>query len=473
MRRQRSAKIVATLGPASNTPPQIAALFAAGVDVFRLNFSHGERDEHAARIAAIRALEHKVERPIGIMADLQGPKLRLGKFGQGKVALKPGQRFRLDLDKAAGNAARAPLPHPEIFAVLDRGTEILLNDGRVRLQVEKHGSNFAETIVVAGTELSDRKGVNLPGAVLPLSAMTAKDRSDLAFALDHGADWIALSFVQGPDDVAEAKKLVAGRAGVLVKLEKPSAVQRLGEIVDLADAVMVARGDLGVEMPPEDVPPLQKEIVHTCRQAGKPVVVATQMLESMVTAPVPTRAEASDVATAIYEGADAVMLSAETAAGAYPVEAVAMMDRIVRRVQADPLYGMGLHTEMLTAPEHTSPDAISAAARQVADTVGAAAIVSYTNSGATALRAARERPGVPTIALTARIETARRLALVWGLHCVHTSDVHRFNDMIQKATRIARQEGFADQGQRVVITAGIPFGTPGATNVLHIAWVHD
>ncbi len=473
MRRQRSAKIVATLGPASNTPPQIAALFTAGVDVFRLNFSHGERDEHAVRIAAIRALEHKVERPIGIMADLQGPKLRLGKFGQGKVALKPGQRFRLDLDKEAGNATRAPLPHPEIFAVLDRGTEILLNDGRVRLQVEKHGSNFAETIVVSGTELSDRKGVNIPGAVLPLSAITAKDRSDLAFALDHGADWIALSFVQGPDDVAEAKKLVAGRAGVLVKLEKPSAVQRLGEIVDLADAVMVARGDLGVEMPPEDVPPLQKEIVHTCRQAGKPVVVATQMLESMVTAPVPTRAEASDVATAIYEGADAVMLSAETAAGAYPVEAVAMMDRIVRRVQADPLYGVGLHTEMLTAPEHTSPDAISAAARQVADTVGAAAIVSYTNSGATALRAARERPGVPTIALTARIETARRLALVWGLHCVHTSDVHRFNDMIQKATRIARQEGFAEQGQRVVITAGIPFGTPGATNVLHIAWVHD
>jgi pyruvate kinase len=473
MRRQRSAKIVATLGPASGTPSQIAALFTAGVDVFRLNFSHGERDEHAARIAAIRTLEHKLERPIGIMADLQGPKLRLGKFSQGKVALKLGQQFRLDLDRAAGDATRAPLPHPEIFAVLDRGTEILLNDGRVRLEVEKHGKNFADTIVMAGTELSDRKGVNIPGAVLPLSAITAKDRSDLAFALDHGADWIALSFVQGPDDVAEAKKLVAGRAGVLVKLEKPSAVQRLGEIVDLADAVMVARGDLGVEMPPEDVPPLQKEIVHTCRQAGKPVVVATQMLESMVTAPVPTRAEASDVATAIYEGADAVMLSAETAAGAYPVEAVAMMDRIVRRVQVDPLYGAGLHTEMLTAPEHTSPDAISAAARQVADTVSAAAIVSYTNSGATALRAARERPGVPTIALTARIETARRLALVWGLHCVHTSDVHRFNDMIQKATRIARQEGFAEKGQRIVITAGIPFGTPGATNVLHIAWVQD
>jgi pyruvate kinase len=473
MRRQRSAKIVATLGPASGTPERIAALFEAGVDVFRLNFSHGERAEHAARIAAIRALEHKVERPIAIMADLQGPKLRLGKFAKGKIALKLGQKFRLDLDETPGNTTRAPLPHPEIFAVLERGTQILLDDGRVRLEVDKRGKNFAETKVLAGTALSDRKGVNLPGAVLPLSALTAKDRSDLAFALDHGADWIALSFVQGPDDVAEAKKLVAGRAGVLVKLEKPAAVKRLDEIVDLADAVMVARGDLGVEIPPEDVPPLQKEIIHICRRAGKPVVVATQMLESMVNAPVPTRAEASDVATAIYEGADAVMLSAETAAGSYPLEAVAMMDRIVRRVQVDPLYFAGLHTEMLTAPEHTSPDAISAAARQVADTVGAAAIVSYTTSGATALRAARERPGVPTIALTARIDTARRLALVWGLHCVHTSDVHRFNDMILKATRIARQEGFADKGQRIVITAGIPFGTPGATNVLHIAWVND
>jgi pyruvate kinase len=472
MRRQRSAKIVATLGPASGTAKEIAALFEAGVDVFRLNFSHGEREEHKARIAAIRALERHVERPIAIMADLQGPKLRLGKFAKGKVALKLGQKFRLDLDQAPGDAKRAPLPHPEIFAVLDRGTEILLDDGRVRLEVEKHGKDFADTKVMAGTELSDRKGVNLPGAVLPMSALTAKDRSDLSFALDHGADWIALSFVQGPDDVAEARKLVAGRAGVLVKMEKPSAVKRLQEIVDLTDAVMVARGDLGVEMPPEDVPPVQKEIVQACRRAGKPVVVATQMLESMVNAPVPTRAEASDVATAIYEGADAVMLSAETAVGSYPLEAVAMMDRIVRRVQADPNYRAGLHTELLAA-EHTSPDAISAAARQVADTVGAAAIVSFTNSGATALRAARERPGVPTIALTARIETARRLALVWGLHCVETSDVSRFSDMIQKATRIARREGFAEKGQRIVITAGIPFGTPGATNVLHIAWVND
>jgi pyruvate kinase len=471
MRRQRSTKIVATLGPASGNPKTIAALFEAGVDVFRLNFSHGEREEHSARARAIRALEKSTGRPIAIMVDLQGPKLRLGKFVKGKIGLTPGQKFRLDLDDKSGDAKRAPLPHPEIFAVLETGTEILLDDGRVRLKVEKHGKDFAETRILAGTQLSDRKGVNLPGVLLPLSALTAKDRSDLAFALDLGVDWIALSFVQGPDDVAEAKKLVAGRAGVLIKLEKPAALTRLQEIVDLGDAMMVARGDLGVEMPPEDVPPLQKRIIQVCRRAGKPVVVATQMLESMIQSPTPTRAEASDVATAVYEGADAVMLSAETAAGSYPREAVTMMDRIIRRVQADPLYDASLHAEMLTAPEHTSPDAISAAAHQVADTVGAAAIVSYTNTGATALRAARERPSVPTLALTASIETARRLALVWGLHCVHTSDVGDFSEMIEKATSIARAEGFADKGSRIVITAGIPFGTPGATNVLHIAWI--
>ncbi len=325
-------------------------------------------------------------------------------------------------------------------------------------------------MIVTGGDLSDRKGVNVPNAVLPLSALTPKDRADLVVALDMGADWIALSFVQRPDDVAEARKLVAGRAGVLVKLEKPAAITRLDEIIELSEAVMVARGDLGVEMPPEDVPPIQRQIVHACRLAGKPVVVATQMLESMVRAPVPTRAEASDVATAVYEGADAVMLSAETAAGQYPVEAVTMMDRIIRRVQADPLYFRGLRAES-AAPENTSSDAISTAAREVAETVGAAAILSYTTSGATALRAARVRPNVPVLALTARLETARRLAIVWGLHCVHTRDVTSFNDMVLSATRTAHKEGFAAPGDRVVITAGVPFGTPGATNVLRIAWI--
>ena len=471
MRRQRSAKIVATLGPASSAPETIAALFRAGVDVFRLNFSHGERSDHLARIETIRALEKETGRPIGILADMQGPKLRLGTFAIGKVRLRSGEHFRLDLDKTPGDAKRAPLPHPEIFAALEPGTELLLNDGNVRLKVESCGDHFAETVVIDGGELSDRKGVNVPNAVLPLAALTEKDRGDLGFALDAGADWIALSFVQRPEDVAEARKLVANRAGIMVKLEKPAAVRRLAEIIELSDALMVARGDLGVEMPPEDVPPVQKQIVHACRLAGKPVIVATQMLESMVHAPVPTRAEASDVATAVYEGADAVMLSAETAAGEYPVEAVTMMDRIIRRVQADPLYNASLHSGAGAEPEHTPSDAISAAARQVAHTIGAAAICSYTTSGATALRAARERPDAPILALTSSLQTARKLAVVWGLHCVHTRDVTNFSDMVHRATGIAHREGFAESGQRIVITAGVPFGTPGATNVLRIAWI--
>jgi pyruvate kinase len=470
MRRRRSAKIVATLGPSSSTPERIRALFDAGVDVFRLNFSHGTHEDHHARFEAIRQVEQITGRPIGILADLQGPKLRLGTFAEGPIELAAGARFRLDLDRQPGNQTRAPLPHPEIFEALEPGTELLLDDGKVRLQAETCGAGFAETLCRVGGTLSDRKGVNLPNVVLPLSAITEKDRVDLAFALGHGADWIAFSFVQRPDDVAEGRKLVAGRAGVMVKLEKPSAIERLPAIIELADALMVARGDLGVEMPPEDVPRVQKHVVHACRLAGKPVVVATQMLESMIASPTPTRAEASDVATAVYDGADAVMLSAETAAGRYPVEAVAMMDRIACRVQEDPLYHTLLEGKRIEH-EHTAPDAISVAACQVAGMVGAAAIVSYTTSGATALRAARERPEAPLLVLTSNLGTARRLALLWGAHCVHTSDIKNFADMVQKAVRIAHREEIAEPGQRVVVTAGVPFGTPGATNVLRIAWV--
>ena len=470
MRRRRATKIVATLGPATATPEKIAALFEAGVDVFRLNFSHGVQADHKARLDTVRALEKTTGRPIGIMADLQGPKLRVGTFAGGRVRLADGAAFRLDLDKTPGDAQRASLPHPEVFAALTPETDLLLDDGNIRLRVEKCNKDFAQTRVINGGNISDRKGVNVPNAVLPLSPLTAKDRADLAFALDMGADWIALSFVQRPEDVAEARKLIGNRAGVLVKLEKPPAITKLTEIIELSEAVMVARGDLGVEMPPEDVPPLQRRIVSACRAAGKPVVVATQMLESMMRVPVPTRAEASDVATAVYEGADAVMLSAESASGEYPVEAVKMMDRIIRRVQADPAYFPSLHASAATG-EHTPSDAISAAAGMVAHTIGAAAIMSYTTSGATALRAARERPDVPVIALTSNLSTARRLAITWGLHCVHTADVSNFTDMVQKATQTARGEGFAEKGERVVITAGVPFGTPGATNVLRIAWI--
>ena len=470
MRRRRNAKIVATLGPASSSPEMISALFAEGVDIFRLNFSHGTHEEHAERLDTIRRLERKTGRPIGIVADLQGPKLRVGTFAGGPVELRAGNRFRLELKRKTGDAEGARLPHPEIFAALEIGTDLLLNDGRIRLRILDCSEEWADTEVIAGGELSDRKGVNVPGVVLPISAITDKDRDDLRFALDQGVDWIALSFVQRPEDVAEARRLIAGRAAVLIKLEKPAAIQRLDELIDLSDAVMVARGDLGVEMPPEDVPSLQKQIVRVCREAGKPVIVATQMLESMVNAPAPTRAEASDVATAVWDGADAVMLSAETAAGQYPREAVGMMNRIIRRTESDPYY-RSLISGDASRPEANAADAISAAARQVAHTVGAAAIVTYTMSGATALRAARERPDVPILGLTSDMRTARRLALVWGVHSVHTGDVTSFSSMVQKARAIAHREHFAGMGDKIVITAGVPFGTPGATNTLRIAWI--
>ncbi len=470
IRRRRSTRIVATLGPASSSDTAIEQLFLAGVDVFRLNFSHGTQEGHRANLERIRAVEKQYARPIGVMIDLQGPKLRLGSFAAGPVRLATGAMFRLDLDPTPGDADRVCLPHPEIFAAIHPGTDLLVDDGKVRLTVAQSGKDFAEVQASVGGVLSDRKGVNVPNVVLPISALTRKDRSDLAFGLDLGVDWVALSFVQRPEDVAEGRKLLGGRAALIAKLEKPAALERLDAIIELADGVMVARGDLGVEVPPEDVPVLQRRIVHQARQAGKPVIIATQMLESMIATPTPTRAEASDVATAVYEGADAVMLSAETAAGAYPVEAVAMMDRIIGRVQHDPLYRTMLEAEH-PALLATSSDAITAAARQVATTIRAVAIATYTSSGSTTLRAARERPDVPILCLTANLGVARRLALVWGVHAVLAPDIASFGDMVEKATRVALAEGIAADGERVVITAGVPFGTPGATNILRIAWV--
>ncbi|MBI4184523.1 MAG: pyruvate kinase [Proteobacteria bacterium] len=470
MRRLRQTKILATLGPATSTREAIAALFEAGTDVFRLNFSHGTHAEHAGRIAVIRELERASGRPIGILMDVQGPKLRIGRFRDGSVELKAGRRFRLDLAEAAGDETRVSLPHPEVFAAIAKGTDLLLDDGKVRLRVVRKGKGFAETEVVTGGRLSDAKGVNVPRAVLPIASLTAKDRKDLAFALESGADYIGLSFVQRPADVAAARRLIRGRAGIMTKLEKPQALDHLREIVGLSDAVMVARGDLGVELPPEEVPMLQKEMIRVCREAGKPVVVATQMLESMIDSPSPTRAEASDVATAVYDGADAVMLSAETAVGRYARAAVEMMDRIIKSVEHDPHRRRFLEATRLEH-EATGADAITAAARQVAETVGAAAIVTYTSSGSTTYRAARERPAAPILALTQHLATARRLAVVWGVHAVPTADIKTFADMVNKACRLAVRDGFAKVGERLVVTAGVPFGTPGTTNVLRLATV--
>jgi len=470
MRHRRSAKILATLGPSSSTAEEIRALFDAGVDAFRFNFSHGTHEDHKQRYEIVRAVEVEVGRPISVVMDLQGPKLRVGKFENDKITLEAGKTFRLDMEDKPGTEKRVTLPHVEIFKAIEKGTELLLDDGKIRLAVEKVGEGFAETRVVAGGPLSNSKGVNVPNAVLPLSALTEKDRKDLQYGLDLGADWVALSFVQRPEDVAEARRLIAGRASIMVKIEKPAAVTHLDQIIEMADGVMVARGDLGVEMPPEDVPGLQKRMIRACRDAGKPVVVATQMLESMISAPSPTRAEASDVATAVYDGADAVMLSAETAAGQYPVEAVSMMHRIINKVENGQLYRTYLDAYHAEA-ERTTADAIMLAASGVATTMRAAAIVTYTTTGSTALRAARERPDRPILGLITRESTARRLALLWGLHPMICDDANDIDEMIEQACEAAVQTGLARPGSSLVITAGMPFGTPGATNLLRIAWV--
>jgi pyruvate kinase len=470
MRRQRKTKIVATLGPSSNTRDAMRALFEAGADVFRINMSHTNHVMLDGMVKDLRALSGELARPIGILADLQGPKIRLGTLPGGRRMLEEGEKVRLVLGEISDTLDHIPIPHPEIFRAIKQKHALLIDDGKIRLRLLKRGDDFAEAVVEVGGEIKDRKGVNMPDTLLPLSAMTPKDRADLDAALGVGVDWVALSFVQRPEDVAELKKLVAGRAGVLAKIEKPKALSSLDEILELADALMVARGDLGVELPLEAVPGLQKKITRAARKAGKPVVVATQMLESMVQSPVPTRAEVSDVATAVYDGADAVMLSAESASGAHPVAAVMMMDRIAAQVEADTLY-QSLIDSQRTPPEATTPDAIMAAVHEVTQTLHARAIICWTKSGTTALRAARERAEAPIIALTPSIETSRRLCLVWGLHCLVAEEISNLDEMVDRAVDFASEEGFAAPGDQVVITGGVPLGVTGTTNMLRVAVV--
>ncbi|MGK7752983.1 MULTISPECIES: pyruvate kinase [unclassified Roseovarius] len=468
MRRYRNVKIVATLGPASETYETIRALHEAGADVFRLNMSHGTQDDIRAKHEIIRQVEEDLGSPIAILADLQGPKLRVGPFKNGSEELQEGAAFRLDLDEAEGTIDRVNLPHPEIFQALKPGARLLVNDGKIRLRVTKCGTDFAETEVITGGTISDRKGVNVPDVVLPLAALTEKDRDDLEFACELGVDWLALSFVQRARDVIEASALVRGRAAIMVKVEKPSAVTDFDAILNEVDGIMVARGDLGVELPVQNVPPLQKRMVRKCRAAAKPVIIATQMLESMISSPMPTRAEVSDVATAIYEGADAIMLSAESAAGEYPIEAVQTMDNVAREVEDDPTY-----TEIIEASRKadrtTVADGIVAAAREIAETTQVAAICCYTQSGTTALLTARERPRVPIIAMTNVRNTARRLTLNWGTECVMTPELSRFKMAVQNATRAALKQGYATEEDLVIVTAGVPFNVPGTTNILRVA----
>jgi pyruvate kinase len=465
--RSRKVRVLATLGPASSDPAMIAALFEAGADAFRINMSHGDQQSKVPIIRAIRAMEERYGRPTTILADLQGPKLRVGRFAEGRIELVKGQTFVFDRDPTPGDVNRVELPHREIFAAIEPGARLLLDDGKLVLHVVSHEPDRIVTTVTVGGALSNNKGLNVPDVVVPMAALTEKDRSDLTFAVEQGVDWIALSFVQRPEDLMEARGLIKGNAALLAKIEKPAAIERLEEIVEQCDGVMVARGDLGVEMPPEQVPPLQKRIVEVSRRMGRPVVVATQMLESMIKSPSPTRAEVSDVATAIYDGADAIMLSAESAAGDWPTESVAMMNAIGNAVERDPGHGDRVHFTVMK-PDPTTADAMAEAAKGIAKTTSATAIICFTTSGSTARRVARERPAVPILVLTPRLETARRLGLLWGTHAVHTRDVESFEEMVAKSKRMALRHGIAKAGDQVILMAGVPFRTPGSTNVLHV-----
>lgn len=468
MRRLRNIKIVATLGPASSDYDTIRKLFETGADVFRLNMSHGEHEEIAARHATIRQVEEDVGRPIAILADLQGPKLRVGTFARGEEVLEQGQKFRMDLADAEGDATRVTLPHKEIFDALEPGSHLLVNDGKIRLVVEDCGSDFADCVVEVGGVISNRKGVNVPDVVLPVAALSEKDRRDLEFVCELGVDWLALSFVQRAADVTEARELAKGRAAILSKIEKPAAVKAFDEILAVSDGIMVARGDLGVELPVQNVPPIQKRLVRKCRNVAKPVIVATQMLESMIESPVPTRAEVSDVAAAIYEGTDAVMLSAESAAGRYPVEAVATMDAVAIEVESDLTYRQVIEASR-GGNKETVADGIVSAAREIAETTDIKVICCFSQSGRTAALVARERPRVPIIAMTHLRSAARRMCLTWGLHCVMTGELERFKQAVVNSARAAKADGFADESDQIVVTAGVPFNVPGSTNILRVA----
>jgi pyruvate kinase len=465
--RARKIKILATVGPASRDPDVLRRLVQAGADAFRVNMSHGDHETHAQTIAAIRAAEKEFGKPIAVLCDLQGPKLRVGTFKDGRAVIRHGGHFTLDRNPEPGDENRVFLPHPELFGVLHKGQRLLIDDGKLRLRVIEAEDDAILCSAEVGGVIMDRKGVNVPDAVIPVPAMTEKDRRDLAFAISHGADWIALSFVQRPEDVAEARRLMGGYGALIAKIEKPAAVDRLEEIIELSDGIMVARGDLGVELNPEEVPPLQKRIVEITRRSGKPVIVATQMLESMIESPAPTRAEVSDVANAVYDGADAVMLSAETATGAWPIEAVTIMDRIAMQVEGDPGYA-GRMRFADVRPDSTTADALAQASASIAETVTVAGIIVFTGSGSTARRVARERPSAPMLVLTPSVKTARKVALLWGAHPVHTRDIGSFEEMIAKGKRMALRHGFGEAGSKLIALAGVPFGTPGATNLLHV-----
>ena len=470
MKRNRKAKILATLGPASSSSDIIENIFKAGCDVFRLNFSHGSVETHRQNLKNIRNLEKKYDHATCVLADLQGPKLRVGDFKNTQEVLKKGQKFILDTKSALGDDKRVNFPHSEIYERLTPNSILLINDGMIRLQVLEQYKDQLITEVLNDGIICNNKGVNIPDTILPIDSLTNKDRADLRKALEMNVDWVALSFVQQAEDINKLKKIVDGKALVMAKIEKPSAVKNIDEIIQAADGIMIARGDLGVEMPTEKVPIAQKNIIKRCRHYGKPVVVATQMLESMISNLVPTRAEASDVANAIYDGTDAVMLSGESAMGNYPLESVSTMDRIIENVEKDKNnFNLEIEDEE-NIKKIDNTDAITNAAYSIAKNAGAKAIITFSVSGKTTLRMARERAPVQIIGLSPNIKTSRKMQIVWGVNSCHSvQDAENTTEMVKIACRIAKNKKLVNADDNVIITAGVPFGNAGSTNLLRIA----
>ena len=472
LHRNRKVKIVATLGPASDTKSEIKKMFLAGADIFRLNMSHGDHSAVKKRHSILRDLEQEFSRPVCILVDLQGPKLRCGNFEDEKVSVEVGQKFCFDLIESLGDKKRVCLPHPQIFRSVKEGDKLLIDDGKVALEVRNASEVSIECTVLNNGIISDKKGVNCPDSILDLAPLTEKDKKDLKFVCSLGIDWIGLSFVQRAKDVDDVKKLLNGKAGIIAKIEKPAAVEEFDSIIESSDGIMVARGDLGVELPIEAVPPIQKRLVMRSRQMGKPVIVATQMMESMINSTTPTRAEVSDVAQAIYDGVDAVMLSAETAVGAHPEKVIQAVDKIAIETEKDPLYFQNLETSRSVSKEGVS-NAITVAAREVADNINVKVICCFTHGGTTAELASRERPRAPIIALTPYTETARKLTLFWGLHCVVTTPVDRFKKAVMNAVKAAKLFNFASGKDLIIVIAGVPFNTPGSTNILRVVSLEE
>ena len=466
IKNYRKTKILATIGPSSEKITKIEKLISSGVDAFRINCSHTTESQFESYIKNIRKVEKKLKKPIGILIDLQGPKLRIGEI-ENNIPLKRGQKLLFINSKKSSKSNEVPLPEEKVFKSIKVNHPIFIDDGKIKLKVLKVYKNIIETKVLLEGVLKSKKGINLPETVLKNSALTSKDKKNVKKGIELGVDWIALSFIQSPEDIKDLRKICKKNVSIMAKIEKPTALNHINKITELADGLMIARGDLGVELPIQDVPSWQKRIIREARMQGKPVVVSTQMLESMITSKTPTRAEVSDVATAVFEGSDAVMLSAESAIGDNPELAVKMMDKIAHSVEKNPNYSSILSAQLEETPDST-PDAIATAARSLASELNSPIIVCYTESGSTGIKVSRVRPKQMILTVTPIIKTARKLTLVWGVKCIVQKDANNLEQMIRMTKAYSKKEKIIKIGEKMVITAGLPLKKLGTTNLIRV-----